>query len=90
MELVGRRWTTVGRAAADVAIAAVGFVLVHAVEAAWSSAPGVSQNAPALGVLPHDVAERLVWIAVALAVGSARRWCTAGTYSSSSARSAVL
>jgi membrane protease YdiL (CAAX protease family) len=67
--LIGRRWTTFRRAALDVAIAAVGFGAVYAVEATWSSALGVNHNAPAAFVLPHGVAERLVFVAVALAVG---------------------
>jgi membrane protease YdiL (CAAX protease family) len=67
--LVRRRRDTVGRVLADVILAAALFVLVNAVEAGWSSALGVVQKAPALGILPETTPERVVWVIVACAVG---------------------
>ena len=68
-DLLGARWTSIGRAVGDVALAAGGWVAIKAVELAWVSvfASGV---APAVtSLLPQSLPERLMWAAVAVSVG---------------------
>ena len=69
LELLGRRWTSVGRACADVACALGLWALILAVELAWQSGNGASSSGGSAPLLPSTELERIVWVAVALSVG---------------------
>jgi membrane protease YdiL (CAAX protease family) len=70
-QLLGCLPNTSRRVWTDVAIATAGFFVVHAVEALWPHGSDVSHDAALLAMLPANVTERLVWIAVAVSVGFA-------------------
>lgn len=63
--LLGRRWNGVGRACGDAVLAVLGWVVVEASEARF----GAWRNAAVSAMLPHALAERIAWVAVAASVG---------------------
>ncbi len=66
-ELLGESPRTARRLAADCALALVGWVAIHAIDAAWMS---LTRGAPApSSLLPGNGVERLGWAAVALSAG---------------------
>lgn len=67
--LLGRRWTSAGRALGDVALAAVAFACVHVVEALWLSIAGAAASPEVAAILPHSGAERCAWVFFAIVVG---------------------
>ena len=68
LPLLGRGWDTLRRAATDVALAAAGWVVVEATEAAFVRF-AASPNAAVFALLPHTLTERLVWLLLATSVG---------------------
>jgi membrane protease YdiL (CAAX protease family) len=67
-DLLGRGWRDVRRAATDTALAAAGWVLIEASEAAFHRLEP-SRSAGVLAILPHTGAERIAWVVVAASVG---------------------
>lgn len=67
--LLGKRWATLGRALADIALAASGCLLVEASELVWARLFGVGQNAAMLRILPDMGSERFAWVLVSVSVG---------------------
>lgn len=67
--LVGTRWTSLGRALGDVALALVACALMMVAEGVWEHRFGVHQSAALGAILPHNSAERAAWVVVAVSVG---------------------
>jgi hypothetical protein len=63
--LLGRGWDSVGRACADLALASAAWLVIEVAESAFATGPHAA--APAL--LPRTVAERTIWVLVAMMVG---------------------
>lgn len=66
--LLGRGWGGVRRGLTDAALAAAGWFLIEASEAALGRF-GMSQNAAVVAMLPHSGVERAIWVLVAASVG---------------------
>lgn len=70
LPLLGRSWTTVGRALTDVALAIFGFSSIEASEFLFDGAfDDVKTNAAVSRILPSTSSEVLVWALVAVSVG---------------------
>jgi membrane protease YdiL (CAAX protease family) len=67
--LLGRRWTSAGRAAGDLALALSFWVLVVAFEVAWARIAPPQSLVSVRGMLPQGGLERLAWGFVAVSVG---------------------
>lgn len=67
--LLGARWTSPGRAGADLALAASAWLLIKAIERAWMSASAAGAGASVLAMLPHTWPERVAWALVSVSVG---------------------
>lgn len=67
--LLGARWHSARRALEDVAIALGAWLLVVAVEIAWSAVFGGGTSASVAQMLPVSVAERTAWGVLAITVG---------------------
>jgi uncharacterized protein len=63
--LLGRGWDSVGRAARDLALASAAWLVIEVAESAFA----MWRHAAAPALLPHTVAERTVWVLVAMTVG---------------------
>lgn len=66
--LVGRGWSTGGRAFGDIALAVCGWVAIVAFDHAASRAFGAGTPPSVVAMLPDSVLERLAWGVVALVV----------------------
>jgi hypothetical protein len=64
--LLGRGWDSIGRACTDLALALAAGLVIEGAEAAFAT---WHQTAASL-LLPHTLAERTIWILVAMTVGS--------------------
>ncbi len=67
--LLGAGWNSLGRAAADLAIALAGWALLLACEFAWARLFATGTPASVTSLLPHTLSERLAWLVVSLCVG---------------------
>jgi membrane protease YdiL (CAAX protease family) len=67
--LVGQGWTSGGRAAFDLALAAAGWLLIEACETAWMRLFATGAGAPVAALLPDTGPARVAWAAVAVSVG---------------------
>src|SRR5450432_1770673 len=68
-QLIGERWTSLRPAVIDVALALLLALMIGALE--WyARTVGMTSSPSSADVHPHAIAERLVWIAVAVSVGS--------------------
>lgn len=67
--LLGAKWDHAHRAAADIAVAFVLFVLIEAVAFVSARWFGAGSNASLSALLPDTGAERVVWVVVSIAVG---------------------
>ena len=63
--LLGRGWDSLGRACTDLALASAAWLVIEGAEAAFATWGRSSAST----LLPHTVAERTVWVLVALTVG---------------------
>ena len=63
--LLGRGWDSVGRAWTDLAFASAAWLVIEVAEAAFAT----WHDTAAPAVLPHTVAERAIWVLVAMTVG---------------------
>lgn len=68
-ELLGTGWRSLGRAATDLLLAVLGFVLISWLETRLAPAMGTGRNAALARLLPSTVAERLTWVLVSVSVG---------------------
>jgi CAAX protease family protein len=68
-DLLGRRWSNVGRAATDLGLGLGGVLVVMSVELVCARLFPVGRNAAIAALLPSTGAERLTWAFVALNVG---------------------
>ena len=67
--LLGAPWTSARRACADLALAATGWVVIKAIEAAWAHV-GTGATAPSVtALLPNTAPEALWWVLVSVSVG---------------------
>lgn len=66
---LGEGWTSARRACGHVAVAAIGFLAIRALERAWALFTHAGTNAAAAAILPHTALERLAWVIVAATVG---------------------
>jgi membrane protease YdiL (CAAX protease family) len=67
--LVGKTWSTFGRACTDVALALSGWLLIKAVELAWIRLLGLHDGTAVMAMLPRSSGERLAWVAVSASAG---------------------
>ncbi len=68
-ELVGERWTSVGRALGDIGLAAAGWLVVEACEIAWMRLFAAPRGSSVAAMLPHSWMMRVAWAAVSVSVG---------------------
>ena len=68
-DLLGRRWQSLARAGLDLALALVAGLLIFLLEALSAHCVGVGRNAAVSALLPQSMAERCVWVLVAVSVG---------------------
>ncbi|HEX4337837.1 MAG TPA: type II CAAX endopeptidase family protein [Polyangiaceae bacterium] len=67
--LLGAGWNDARRAAGDVALAAMVFVVIFAVNATYTHLRALGPNASTTSLLPATTVERVAWVAVACSVG---------------------
>ena len=67
--LLGERWTTARRAATDVGIAAVGWILLKGFELGWAHTFSSGAGAGVSAMLPQTWLERAAWVVLAASVG---------------------
>ncbi|RYE87891.1 MAG: CPBP family intramembrane metalloprotease [Myxococcales bacterium] len=67
--LIGRRWGTPARAAVDVALGLLAWLLILGGEVAWARWSRVTTATSVTAMLPHTWPERLAWVVVASIVG---------------------
>jgi membrane protease YdiL (CAAX protease family) len=67
--LLGKRWSSFGRAATDLALGFSGWLAIKAFELAWVRLFGSQGGASVIAMLPHSLAERAAWIVVSVSVG---------------------
>jgi membrane protease YdiL (CAAX protease family) len=67
--LVGEGWTSVARAAADLALAASAWLLIEACEIGWMRLFATGASASVAAMLPSSGLTRVAWAAVSVSVG---------------------
>jgi membrane protease YdiL (CAAX protease family) len=67
--LVGQGWTSAGRAAGDLALAASAWLLILTGETVWMRLFATEAGASVAAMLPHTVPARVAWAIVAVSVG---------------------
>jgi uncharacterized protein len=67
--LLGQGWTSLGRAATDVALAASGWLLLKVCELAWARLFATAASPAVAAMLPHTPIECIAWGLVSVSVG---------------------
>jgi uncharacterized protein len=67
--LLGARWSTPGRAFADLSLALAGWLILLGSELAWAHFSAARAPAAVVAMLPHTPLERLAWVVVAASAG---------------------
>lgn len=67
--LLGAKWTTFGRAGADIALGVSGWLLVKGFELVWVRLFTTGASASVTAMLPQTWTERLAWVLVSVSAG---------------------
>ncbi len=68
-DLVGRGWDSPSRAAGDLALAALAFAAIVALELGWAAWQGSTRDPSVEALLPRTSMQRAAWVIVAACVG---------------------